>query len=632
MVGRRQIILTGLIAVMVCPSCLGAEFFPTAARREGFDAALAEQDAHYDPAAKMLRGPSSSPGHHTTPTGGEVHGTRESLAYAVALLDADEDERVERAVEIIARVVAMQDTDPASGTYGIWPRFIEEPLEPGSRSASASGSPPDRNGADVCSTQLLQVVIDHMSRLPNDLQEDVRQSILHAGRAIKKCDVGPDHTRIAIMGAYVTLAAGERLGDRELLDYGKQHLRRFYDYTQEKGSFGEYNSPTDTVVAIRELSRLLAHVKDADSRRLAEDLNDFAWRHLARRWHAPTKQWAGPHSRTDATLLPESVLAFIQRGTDGKVSFMSEAKAHESLDAHRIPLACPDDLLDYFGALREAREETEAFVCNTSEEHDVIGTTYLDPDFALGSVNIGDLRNQRRPLVAYWNAPAGVAALRLRCLHDDYDSACASLYTIQEGTDVLGAVVFATDRSDTHTSPDRIANGTIQAQDLRVRLQFEGALDDLKLPERVEIGAPIEFTSGKIEGKFTVHAAKFGDNPPATLETGQDADGAWIDVVLYHGVQRDIDLGELDEAKVVFTLSLTTSSVLRHPDPTVYPTMAGSMVVEGQITPSRQNWLWRRQGTSSMTLTIPLAPLPSSAQTSAAAALLDTLDPWKATY
>ncbi|MBN1359408.1 MAG: hypothetical protein JW993_02400 [Sedimentisphaerales bacterium] len=623
MLGYRQSLVIGSMVVVLAGAGIGADFFPTAARREGFDAALAEQDAAYDPNAKMLRAPFSSPGYHTTLASGDVHRTRESLTYAVALLDSGEDARLERAVEIIRRVIALQNQDPASETYGIWPWFLEEPLE--------QMSPPDWNWADFCGTQLLQVAIDHAGRLPADLQEEVEQSILHAGRAIQKRNVGPGYTNIAIMGAYVTLVAGERFGDGELLAYGRARLRRFYDYTLEKGSFSEYNSPTYTVVAIETLSRLLAHVRDADSRRLATELNDFAWRHLTRHFHAPTKQWAGPHSRAYATLLDPSVLAFIQRGTNGKMSFMGEAQAYESLDAHRIPLACPEDLFDYFVTLREPRIEREAFVMNASDEHDVIGTTYLHPDFTLGSVNIGDLWNQRRPLVAYWNAPSGVAALRLRCLHDDYDFACASLYTIQDAADVLGAVVFATDRGDTHISLDRIANATIQAQDLRVRLQFEGAPDDLKLPTKVEIGKPIDFTSGKIEGKFTIHAAKLGDSP-GTIEIGRDADGTWIDVVLYRGVQRDFDLREIKEAQVVFTLSLMASSILTIPDPAVYPTLAGSMVVEGQLTGSRQKWFWRRSDRPSMTLTVPVAPLASSAQTAASAALLDTLDPWKAAY
>lgn len=623
MVCRRQIPVMALMAVMFSATGLGADHFPTAARRQGFVAALEKHDPNYNDETKMLQSQLSSPPYHTTLTEGQVHRTRESLVYAVALLDSGEVERRERAVEMLEQVIALQDQNPASATYGTWPWFLEEPLE--------QMSAPDLEWADFCGVQLLQVAIDHTDRLPAELQEQVRESVLHAARAIRRRDVGPDHTAVAIMGAYVTLVAGERFDQRELLDYGRQRLRRLYDYTQEKGSFGEYNSPSYTVVAINELTRLCTHVRDAASQQLAEELSEFAWKHLTRRFHAPTRQWAGPHSRAYSTLLGRSVLAFIQRGTGGRVSFMPESQAYESLDAHRLSVACPDVLFEYFRALREPREEKEPLVLNTSEQPDVIGTTYLGPDLALGSVNIGDMWGQRRPLVAHWNASSGPASVRLRCLRDDDDFASASLYAIQDATEVLGAVLLATDRGNRHVSLDRIQNSTIRAQDLRVRLHFEGALDDLTLPDEVEVGKPIVFTSGRIEGKFCVHAATF-DNYPTRMETGRDADSVWVDVILYDGVQRSFDLREISQAQVVFTLSMIASSVLHNPDPTVYPTMAGSVVVEGQIVPSRQRWFWRRLRGASMTLTVPIAPLPTTAQTAAAAALLDNLDPWKAAY
>ena len=62
-------------------------------------------------------------------------------------------------------------------------------------------SVPDWNWADFCGTQLLQVAIDHKDRLPADLQQQVKDSILYAGRAIKRRNVGPGYTNIAVMGA-----------------------------------------------------------------------------------------------------------------------------------------------------------------------------------------------------------------------------------------------------------------------------------------------------------------------------------------------------------------------------------------------------------------------------------------------
>jgi len=301
MMHNGRILLICWAAAILSLPALGAELFPTPAGRQAFLKALSECDSRYDAKEQMLQAPFSSPGYHTTLTGGSAHSTRESFEYAVALLDSGEPERLKRAEAVLRRVIALQDQDPNSRTYGIWSWFVEEPLD--------KMSPPDWNWADFCGTQLLQVAIDHMSRLPADLQQKVRDSILHAARSIQRRDVQPGYTNIALMGTYVTLVAGERFNNTELVDYGRTRLRRFWEYTFQKGSFSEYNSPTYTCVAIEEISRMMQHVRDEDSQNLLEKLNEFAWQHLARRFHPPTRQWAGPHSRCYPTLLRPSALA-----------------------------------------------------------------------------------------------------------------------------------------------------------------------------------------------------------------------------------------------------------------------------------------------------------------------------------
>ncbi len=622
MMSRRWIGLVGVIVLVAGVSGWAADVFPTAARRQAFLKALAKQDQQYDPQEHMLRSTFSSPGYHTTLSDGQVHRTRESLVYAVALLDAGDAERRERAVEIIKRVLSLQDKDPSSRTYGIWPWFLEESLD--------QMSPPDWNWADFCGTQLLQIAIDHGNRLDPELRGEVHDAILHAARSIMKRNVGPSYTNIALMGAYVTLVAGERLGVRELADYGEQRLRRFYDYTEKKGSFSEYNSPTYTRVAIEEISRMRQHVRDMPSRALLDTLNDFAWYHLARHFHSPTLQWAGPHSRSYATLLRPDVLAFIQRATSDDVRFMTEPEAWESITAQRIELQCPAELEDDFLKLEEPREETEAFVLNPGNRHSIIGTTYLAPAFTLGSVNIGDLWNQRRPLVAYWNTAKGVGALRLRCLHDNYDYASASLFTLQEKNELLGAVVFATDRGDTHISLDRLSNGTITARDMRVRLQFEGDLSDLVLPKKVALEEPIHFTSGKIGGTFCVHQALFGDYP-IRLETGRDSETAWIDVILYRDMARRFNFNEIEQAAVVFTLALVSPAiVLSDAKPNVSMGVAFASPAASERTTRRQKWTWQRINDTALTLTIPITPLPTKVQTELTTAQVGPDNPWNA--
>jgi len=580
--------------------CSGAELFSSPQQKDAFLKALAEQDERYDPAERMIRRPFSSPGYHTALKGGDVHPTRDSLSYAVALLDSGRADSLERAEQILRRVIALQDQDPNSRTYGIWSWFMDEPLD--------KMSPPDWNWADFCGTQLLQVAIDHADRLPADLQQQVRESILHAGRAIKRRNVGPGYTNIAVMGAYVTLVAGELFGDAELAEYGKARLKRFYDYTFEQSSFSEYNSPTYSIVAIKELSRMLRHVKDAESQKLLRELNRFAWRHVARHFHPPSRQWAGPHSRCYTTLLGDGTLAFIQQAANGSVRFLPEGEALESLDEHRIRPECPEELLRYFTELSEPRLEVETFARNSADQHDIIGTTYLHPDFTLGSVNVGDLWNQRRPLLAYWKTEAGVVAMRLRCLHDGYDYSSASIFTVQDKGDILGAVVFATDRGDTHISLDRIKEATIKAKDLRVRLEFEGAVARMQLPLT---------SSGRIGINFEIAHAVF-DDYPVKMEVGRDDNTARRDVVLYHGPEKDINFAEMAEAVVIFTLSLSTRPGST-PDNQLSVTTDQSTVVAN----------WSRPGSPTMSLTVPAKPLPTGRQKAAASAKFGSTNPWK---
>jgi hypothetical protein len=183
---RTLVVWLLMLMLTLSGVCSAAERFSSEEHRQAFLRVLARLDAQYDPAQRMLRSEFSSPGYHTTLTGGVVHRTCPSLEYAVALLDTDRPEALERAQDVLTRVIALQDQDPNSPTYGIWPWFLEEPI--------GRMSPPDWNWADFCGVQLLQVAIDHMDRLPIELQQQVRNSILHAARSIQRRNVGPEYT------------------------------------------------------------------------------------------------------------------------------------------------------------------------------------------------------------------------------------------------------------------------------------------------------------------------------------------------------------------------------------------------------------------------------------------------------
>ncbi len=217
-------------------------------------------------------------------------------------------------------------------------------------------------------------------------------------------------------------------------------------------------------------------------------------------------------------------------------------------------------------------------------------------------------------MLAYWKTEAGVVAMRLRCLHDDYDYSSAGIFTVQDKGDILGAVVFATDRGDTHISLDRIKDATIKAKDLRVRLEFEGAVARMQLPLT---------SSGQIEIKFEIAHAVF-DDYPVKMEVGRDDKTARRDVVLYHGPEKDFNFAEMAEAVVIFTLSLSTR-------PGSTPDNQLSITTDQSIRQTCRIANWSRPGSPDMSLTVPAKPLPTSRQKAAASAKFGSINPWKTT-
>jgi hypothetical protein len=516
---------------------------PTPEQAARLDRALATWDAQFDPAEQMVRRPFSSPGYHTKLTGGFVHPTRDSLNYALGLLDTGKPEKLARAVAILRRVIALQDADPKSRTYGIWSWFLEEPLP--------AMSPPDWNWADFNGVTLLQVSRDHRSRLPSDLADSVDRAILHACGAIKNRNVGPSYTNIAIMGTYVTLVAGEHLKVPEYLDYGLNRLAGIHAYTRENGTFEEYNSPTYTVVALLELSRLKAHVRDASAQPMIEDLLRRAWEEFATHFHSPTRQWAGPHSRAYSSLTAPGTLALVQRATGGRVDFGVDLPDREEL---RLPVACPADFEPYFRTLAAPRTVTETFIRRSN----TVGRTYLHPQYALATVNQGDLWNQRRALLLHFGSAARPGYLHLRFLKDGYDFASAWLKSAQSEGAAVGIVNLVTDGGDTHISLDMVKNARIRARDLRLRFEIGG-----------DAAAGVGIAAGSDERRFLVKTdalsmavdvvhARLGEREGSVISGGDDAH-KWIDVVLHEGTEREFDLAALQEAAVGFVVSIGQS-------------------------------------------------------------------------
>ncbi len=512
-------------------------------------AALKREEPHYDPRERMIRAEVASVGYHTTLRSGHVHKTRESLTYAVGLLDAGGEERRQRAAGIIERVIALQDREPESKTCGIWSWYLEEPLE--------TMSPPDWNWADFCGVQLLEAWLDHRDRLPETLVRKMRESIEHAARSIQRRDVTPRYTNIAIMGTYVTLMAGVHFKLDDLLAYARERLRRVHKHIIEQGSFTEYNSPTYSTVVIAELARMSMRVRNREDLRLIGEIDDLAWKHVATHFHPPTRQWAGPHSRSYRTdiRIYKKVLSVLQTACGGQAEIIDEKPVPHDIGYAKLRFQCPERYIRYFTTLESARTTLEIF--DTRPPTPIKGTTYLHPQFTLGTVNQGSFWNQRRSILAYWGRPDEPTYLHARVLHDDYDYSSARAFTSQYESVALTAVVFATDGGDTHPGLDKVKNGAIHAKDLRLRFEIGGSVGGVRIEKRDAPETHFRITDRGVTVLIAPFASRF-DGRPVEWEIG-GGEKRWIDAVCYQGEARDLNFLNMQEAFVAFALQLFTT-------------------------------------------------------------------------
>jgi hypothetical protein len=515
--------------------------------------ALEPLHRQYDSPVGLLKVPFQSSGAFKLLQGFSVHPTRESLSYAVALLDTGEQNMYQRAIRILQGILPLQDRNPNSRTYGVWPKYLEAKL--------LKIVKPDPNWCEFLSQHLLRIALHHRDSLPPKLITQVDSAILHAARAIRQRDVPYEYTNIAAMGIYVTLIAAQIYRITDLYEYALTRLRGFHDYTIEQSGFSEYNSPTYVIVTLKILGRLRQDVVAFEAKKLAENLYQLTWKEIAYHFHPSILQWAGPHSRSYSTLLETDVIALIERSTSEQINF-GIADAHPTIDEHWLLLPCPPDLEPFFGLWIQPRTVSQTLTHKVPKQ---ILTTYLDPAFSLGTINYSDFWCQRRPLVVYWGIPSKPGYLRLRCLHNGIDFAAAQFFSIQHEGNVLAGVSFANDIHpvNPYVDWDKIRDLKVSLTDLRLRFELGGSFnaDELlaQLSPRMDLKSPIQFYLSSLCFQVLVPYARFG-HTSGRWEIHQGESCCYLDVVLWSGRKRTFALSGLGECAIGFALQITTEN------------------------------------------------------------------------
>lgn len=540
---------------------------------------IAEIDKSYDPVHKMVKKNIDGWNYHTDAISGVFHDVRASLFYAVYLMDSGTPDNQQRALAIVEKTVALQDTNSTSPSCGVWPYFEEEPL-------ATKKSPIDYNWADFNAVSLLDIYMGHREKLPKELVCKMEKALILAAKAIQKRNAPPSYTNISIMGTYVTYVTSHLFDLDQMKVYANSRMQDFYAHTLKKGGFSEYNSPTYSIVALDELNRMQRHIVEPKFQQMVAQLYEKCWDMIARHYHKPTAQWAGPHSRSYSTLADSLFYGILKEASHGKINLGYDPDRGDVKIKHQIPKR----LLPYFLTPQYPRTEIDTFENNKPE---IIGTTYLTDSYALSSVSRSSMWNQRRPLTAYWGDAKRPHYLQVRLLHDDFDFSTANIFTQQRNSDILALVNFGTDGGDKHLHIDRIQDGKFKALDLRLRFEF-GNCNDLSvtLPTN-KPDATFTLTAQNSYTTIRLVESHFG-HLKGFWQKGGNGKDCWLDYVLYAGEPKEFDLTAIDKAILVFALSFSNKKVIPTMDNIVTKTNSNvvdviwdNLTIKGNIKPEK---------------------------------------------
>lgn len=537
----------------------------------------------FDPELSLIRVAFDGPGYHSkVPPGTLVHDIRSSFAYALDLLCQMDLGADARAFAVLARLLPLQDQDPVSATYGLWSWLYEEPL--------SQMDPPDWNWADFCGFRIAQILYFAGDRLPVEIRRACEEALHHAAGSVYRRNMGPHYTNISIMGGLVTAMAGELLHEPRMRDYGVLRLKQAVDHHRQQGGFNEYNSPTYTWVVLKDCEQGLGCLRDPEAREYAASLHRSAWEVLAAHFHPATGQWAGPHSRAYSAFLQPEIAEALEARTGVPIKRLPGiARKEFQFQSNIEGPGCPADLIARFRGLPGPEFQfAETFIKGSA--HSTVGTTWMQEEACLGSVNADHFWDQRRVVLGYWSGEDGEpVALRLRFLRDGREFCSAFVRNHQDGPRVLSAVHLLLGRGDWHPVWGGSEKDVFTAGDFRLRYELRGStvraetLDDgfllsaggwgafLSPAPGLFDGVPVEWTVGKGDGWVAVDAVgyagasrdfAFRDLGPVLLGGGLEVkklgEGSCSPITVNH---------QADTRNVEFLYAALTVSVPDHATP-----------------------------------------------------------------
>lgn len=155
----------------------------------------------------------------------------------------------------------------------------------------------DFNGSALLQIMHQDAAPDHAD-WPAGLLDDVRESIAQAALCGERRSVRLSYTNPTAMGIEVSALAGELLARPAMVEYARARLEAWRQFTEEAGTFEEFNSSCYGGVTLPHIAYLVEKVRDRDVRARALYMERLYVDHIADFLHAPTGELNMPQSRS----------------------------------------------------------------------------------------------------------------------------------------------------------------------------------------------------------------------------------------------------------------------------------------------------------------------------------------------
>lgn len=500
--------------------------------------------------------------YHTKLADSDVHIISNSSAYASDAIISKKD--YELGQKVFKKVISLQDKDPESETYGLWPWYMEETL--------AEMDVPDYNMADFNAKEMIVSIFEEGENLDKDIKNEMLQSIECACVCIMKRNMGVQYTNVCLTDCFVTVSAGELCNNKKLIEYGRKKLKKFVYYTKGHGDISEYNSPTYSILAINDIGDLLKYINDEETLKYANEANDLLWKMLAEHFDYNTLQLNGPQDRAYSDFVGAEFLKTIAKGAGVDFTkhpkfdkYLSEEQKNAYLKSTRRSPQCPKEYIPIFKGEREykyIRRMTSNGFNYPFFDFAKATVTYKGDGYAVGTQNRSEMWNQRRPILGYIYNDEKDISFRVKCYHDGFDFASGGFHSTQHKSNILASINFSENRGDTHVDIDKISDGLVSAEDLRITFEFTG--DTQKIKYR-KYGRMLILDINGVKMRINPFICEFGETE--IKDSIDITDNTFkYSLILYSGERKTLKLCEPERAVIAFTVECEANIEYTHPE------------------------------------------------------------------